>query len=109
MGGKNTFHATQMAVWQRGPAPDFSFNNLVPSKDKSLSVPDAMNNIIEANIRETQCTPVFTAEVQPEWYNEVEHQNYSAQLAHAKDMAFFLKRQNENTQLGWTQHNQLYT
>ena len=61
MDGKNTFHATQMAVWQRGPAPDFNFHDLVPSKHKSLSVPDAMNNIIEANVRETQRTPAFTA------------------------------------------------
>ena len=107
--GKNTFHATQMAAWQRGPAPDLNLHDLVPSKHKSLAVPDAMNTIIEANVRETLRAPVFNAEIHPEWYTEVESENPSAQLARATDMAFFMRRQNQNPRLGWTQHNQFHS
>jgi len=38
LSGKNTFHATQMAAWQRGPAPDFLLSDLTPSKNKKLQV-----------------------------------------------------------------------
>jgi hypothetical protein len=44
--GKNTFHATQVAAWQRGPAPDAQLSQLKPSSNVTLKIPEAMEKLI---------------------------------------------------------------
>ena len=38
--GKGSFHATQVAAWQRGPASGMGMELLRPSKNTTLDVPD---------------------------------------------------------------------
>ena len=45
--GKDTFHATQVATWQRGPPADTSIlKDIRPSQHETLHVPDALNMLI---------------------------------------------------------------
>ena len=46
--GRSTFHATQMAVWQRGPSAGSALDGIRLSKNETVAVPDAMNEIIPA-------------------------------------------------------------
>ena len=43
--GKNTFHATQTAAWQRGPAPDDHLQEIRPSMCETLQVSHSMNTL----------------------------------------------------------------
>ena len=39
--GQNSFHATQYAAWQRGPAPELVLQNIEPTNQSKLDVPAA--------------------------------------------------------------------
>ena len=67
--GKNTFHATQVTAWQRGPPPDDLLKNITPSKLTSLNIPEAMESIIPANIIEGAATPLFQ-DLKKEWFEK---------------------------------------
>ena len=56
--GKQTFHATQLAAWQRGPAPDVIFDDIKPSTKQTLVVPEAMDKLSSANMPATKVKPV---------------------------------------------------
>ena len=58
--GKNAFHATEVAAWQRGPSPDVRLNYLFPSKKGTLVVPEAMEKLLPANIVEGKSSPAFS-------------------------------------------------
>ena len=64
--GKNTFHATQVATWQRGPPSKDIQNCVILSTCETLNVPDAMNNIFHANIPPSM--PSFTDDLQADWF-----------------------------------------
>ena len=62
--GKNSFHATQVAAWQRGPAADMGFKDLTPSKSTTLQVPEVMDELIPAAITEGMIEPRSQQEIQ---------------------------------------------
>ena len=57
--GKNTFHATQVAAWQRGPETAAHLSNLRPSVVTSLDIPDGMQQLDPVNIVEGKSVPLF--------------------------------------------------
>ena len=44
--GKNTFYATQMAVWQRGSPSELHEKDMKPPKTVHLQIPDCMGLIL---------------------------------------------------------------
>ena len=55
--GKNTFHATEVAAWQRGPAPDAQLSQLKPSSNVTLKIAEATENLyqqISTRVKHTQ-------------------------------------------------------
>ena len=105
LNGKNTFHATQVAAWQRGPTQDLNLQNLKPSR-KVLEVPDVMESTLDANVDKVADDPPFK-DIKMEWFRETV--NGAEIKAKATDMAFIMKRQNvEQNQGGrptWTGFN----
>jgi len=85
--GKDTFHATQIACWQRGPEADL-FKDLRPSKAKSLKVPEMTEDVIQAIIVEGVAEPTMTSDTKIDWYDEASIQKPSIKKATATDMAF---------------------
>lgn len=73
LNGKNTFHATQMAVWQRGPAQDILLKDLKPSKNRTLEVPQAMDELASVDIPEGHVDMPFYSDIQKEWFNKTEN------------------------------------
>jgi len=59
MDGKNTFHATQIAAWQRGAERNLTLENLKPSTKHtcSLSVPESLEKIYPVAVKRS--SPVF--------------------------------------------------
>ena len=45
--GKNSFHAMQVADWQRGPEGDMGMKTFTPSKNTSLEAPDVMEQFCQ--------------------------------------------------------------
>ena len=106
--GKNTFHATQLAAWQRGPELDMGLKNMKPSTSKALKVPEIMNEIFPADMPEGKIEPKSTANTKKEWF-ERNTENEEAKKARAMDMAFLINRQDDtDTKKGWTYFNQIY-
>ena len=106
--GKNSFHATQVAGWQRGPEADMGLKDLRPSTKTSLQVPETMEQIPPSEVMTGRVEPRSTAELNIEWYNESSGVNPSACQAMAKEMAFFIKRQDADDKKGWTNFNQTH-
>jgi hypothetical protein len=105
--GKNSFHATQVAAWQRGPEGDMGLRTLQPSnKDSTLKVPDDMDELLPAQIIIGRSEPTNTSDIKHEWFTATS-ENESAVQAVAKHMTFILKRSKEkDSETGWTQFNQ---
>ena len=57
--GQNTFLATQYAAWQRGPESVDLLENIYPTMEATLKVPEEMNMILPAYIREGSAEPAF--------------------------------------------------
>ncbi len=93
--GKNTFHATQVAAWQRGPAPDAQLSQLKPWSNVTLKIPEVMEKLIPASISEGKTYPVFSECVDIAWYTVKADESDIAQQARAIDMSFIVKRQNK--------------
>ncbi|MES9880098.1 MAG: hypothetical protein ABW185_04375 [Sedimenticola sp.] len=106
--GKNTFHATQIAAWQRGPAPDDLLKNIEPSQRSTLSVPEAMEAILPVNILEGTAEPP-PSEVKAEWFNKPDEKAMCAQKAEAKDTAFMIIRHDQQKKPTWTSFNQTHS
>lgn len=104
--GKKSFHATQVAGWQRGPEADMGLNDLHPSKKTSLQVPEIMEQLSPAAVVTGKTEPGSIIQTNKEWYNEELLDNPSACVALAKDMAYFVKRQDADIKTGWTNFNQ---
>ena len=103
--GKNTFHATQMAAWQRGQTTDASLKNLELSTRHTLIVPNGLEELHPVSITRGKCKPVFTAPVDEACFSKSEDNEY-ARRAKATDRAFFLRRQNSEIKPSWTLFNQ---
>lgn len=103
--GKNTFHGTQIAAWQRGPAPDNLLKNLVPSKQSTLTVPKVLETVTPVNIVKNTTEPNL-GEVKAEWFKSPEIEPQCAIDAKAKDLAFMFIRFHEETKSSWTPFNE---
>ena len=104
--GKNSFHATQVAGWQRGPEADMGLQTMKPSTNTSLQVPDIMEELCPAAITEGRADPKGTQGTEREWFSKTD--SPAAVQANAADMAFFITRQDEpGIKTGWTHFNQM--
>ena len=101
---KNTFHATQMAAWQRGPPPEPLLDTLKPSKDCKLTVPEAMDTLMPAQAIEGKLKPVFSKDIDKTWYTD--KNVISAKKANATDLAYQIRRQQADVKASWTAFNQ---
>lgn len=92
--GKNTFHATQVAAWQRGPiggpAIDTVLSDIRPSDKVTLEVPKALETIIPVNFTSGSIEPIMT-KVNADWFKKPSVDVPESQ-AYASDLAFFLVR-----------------
>ena len=104
--GKNTFHATQMAVWQRGQKADAELQNLEPTTRHTLTVPNVLEYLYPVNINPATSEPVFTVPVDKAWFTQSEADSECVKQAQATDMAFILRRQDSDTKPSWTVFNQ---
>ena len=100
--GKNTFHATQVAAWQRGPETAAHLSNLRPSIITSLDIPDGMQQLDPVNIVEGKSVPLFADSVQMEWYTINEDDSEITIEARAKDMTLIIERQSKETCASWS-------
>lgn len=64
--GKNTFHTTQIAAWQREAESNLTLANLKPSTNHSINVPESMEKIYPVAVRRN--SPVFPGAVRKEWF-----------------------------------------
>ena len=103
--GKSTFHATQIAAWQRGAETNSTLEDLKPSSKQSLTVPESMAKIYPVEVKRS--SPVFARAVQKEWFDAVEDGKDSVCTAEAADMAFYMLRHKGVIKSGWTEFNQL--
>ena len=104
--GKNTFHATQIAVWQRGPPEETILDNVKPSDKVTLDIPPVLNKIYEVIPTKETDTPDFSG-VKSEWFKD--RDDLVVTKARATDMAFLYSRHNIETKPSWTSFNQSVT
>ena len=108
--GKNTFHATQMAAWQRGQTPDVILATLEPSTNRTLNVPDAIGELCHAYNIPDRVNPVFAAPVKKAWFDSpAVDVTDSVKRAIVTDIAFFLHRQQLQNKPGWTTFNEKHS
>ena len=107
--GKDTFHATQVTAWQRGPQPDTNaLANLQPCQ-KKLIVPDALTTTIPPDKFVGSPEPRFKNAVQLEWFTGTEETDPHIAIAKGKDLAFLMKRLTENPRPGLSEFNQIHS
>jgi sulfopyruvate decarboxylase TPP-binding subunit len=90
--GKNTFHATQMAAWQRGIGNGLQLDKLLPSSRDILQIPPELDTIVPTNVPEGKSVPLFNENVEIETFNTTEDEEEDARVAAATDMAFQIFR-----------------
>lgn len=105
--GKNTFHATQMAAWQRGPPSGNVLENIEPSKSTKLETPEILDKIFDVNSRLGSAEPQF-GDVDPEWFKEEEGRTTIPNIE-ASDAAFLYSRQSAELRSSWTSYNQAHS
>ena len=93
--GKNAFHATQIAAWQRGAESGkyLTLENLKPSTTHSLGVPESTEKIDSVAVKRS--SPVFPGAVRKEYFDAVDDDKDSVSTAKANDMAFNMLRHKE--------------
>lgn len=91
--GKHTFHATQVAAWQRGPAPDDQLSMVKLSARETLRVPEAINTILPSYIDESTAEPP-RVNIKLEWFTKQECE--PGLKTQAQDFAFILTRQGQD-------------
>lgn len=89
--GKGTFHATQVAAWQRGPPKRNVLEGIKLCNIGTLHIPDAMNDIIPAPNTGTTFGP-YNGVITPDWFTQSTDECPSAKKAHACEMAFLMTR-----------------
>ena len=104
--GQNTFQATQYAAWQRGPISVDPLENVSPTQQVTLNVPEEMNIILLVHIREGSVEPNLNDNVCEQWFEQTLSDCPAAIKAVAKDRAFHMKRQAQNPKPGWTSFNE---
>ena len=104
LNGKQTFHATQVAAWQRGPAPNVMFDQMTPSAKRVVDVPDVMNCLFSINMPAKKPTPIFPSPVQSTC--PADRSVYSFKSAEATDVVFNILRQMSAMKTSWTTFNE---
>lgn len=103
--GKNTFHATQMVVFQRGgKSSDDILNTIRVSKRSSrLEIPEILNFLPENELLEE--VPKFKKPVELDWYDDSDSRD--VKKARTKDFTFIYTRHDKPDvdKIGWTQFN----
>ena len=74
-----------------------------------FKVPDEVNTILPAYIREGTAEPHFKEDVKEEWFKQPIQNCPRAVQAETTDTAFFFKRQNEELKSGWTSFNEKHS
>ena len=87
--GKDTFHATQMVVFQRTQYETTDSCEIPIGKDKSITVPSELNELLDA--------PKSTGRPSPKYDHPVQSQRFDPesgldQEADYKDVSWFLAR-----------------
>ena len=103
--GKDTFHATQVAAWQRvPPSGKETLDNLKPST-KKLAVPDIISSILLPEKPVKLPEPKFERGVELDWFISNAPPAQHKIHARAKDMTFLLERQAEDPKSSWSMYN----
>ena len=67
--GKNTFHATQVAAWQRGPAHNVNLDNVnPPTTHTTLLVPRVMEELCPVTVKTSTDHSIFQRPVDSAWF-----------------------------------------
>ena len=103
--GKGTFHATQVAAWQRGPSESNLLAGIDIFKKETFHIPEAMTDVIPAPNRGITERP-FSGVIAADCFTPSPEKCPSAQNAHATDMAFILSRSSQKPMPSWTLLNQ---
>ena len=106
--GKDTFHATQVAAWQRGPpAKSTVLKDLRPSsKHDTLQIPDILNTLIPSDVFVGSHEPTFNGPVDNKWFCDTAETTDVEISADTKEIAFAMKRKVHTPKQGWTHYNQ---
>ena len=86
--GKSSFHATQIAAWQRDPEADIGMKDLRPSSNTCLNVPEILEQLSPAVAVTGRLEPGATEGIKKEWYNKSNDDSAPAAQAIDKDMTF---------------------
>jgi hypothetical protein len=108
--GKNTFHATQMAAYQR--SDNRNQDPLIAieiSAAETLKVPDILQDVAPVGIIEGKTKPVFQKPVTNDLFESDNNESEVQRKAEATDQAFFVHRQERAQKPGWTSFNQNYS
>lgn len=91
--GKNTFHATQMAVWQRGTSTEDDDGLLLIGKDKTLRNPlvEEMHSVLPVHVPKQRTEPTFQAET-PQYENIFHEIEDTVSDSRSKDLAWLISR-----------------
>ena len=103
--GKGTFHATQVAAWQRGPSESNLLAGIYIFKKETFHIPETMPDIIPAPNKGITERP-FSGMIAAGCFTPSPEKCPSAQNAHATDMAFILSRSSQKPMPSWTLLNQ---
>lgn len=104
--GKNSFHGTQMVVFQRGAkSSDHVLSSLRLKQKVSLQVPAVMTKIFEPEIK-PRSEPVLISAAKLEWYAS-DPKAESVKIAESKDLSFIMSRESMDSEkrIGWTEYN----
>lgn len=101
--GKNTFHATQIAAWQRGQESVSLLGSLKASKQRTLDVPKSIDRIEQTEVKTSN--PVFLKAIKTTWFESADCDKEEC-FAQATDLAFNILRYSGIIKSGWTGFNQ---
>ena len=105
--GIGTFHATQVAAWQRGPPKGNLLSGVeIHGKSNPLNIPREMNDVIPPTRKGVTDRP-FDGAFSTDTSLKQPEECHTAVDASAKDMAFFLCRSTQKPVPTWTWYNKM--
>ena len=105
--GKNTFHATQMAAYQRGDNRNQdALAEIEKPTAEILKVPEILQDIVPMRMIEGKAKPVFQKPVTINCFRNDHNKSEPQRKAEVLDQAFFVYRQELLQKPGWTSFNQ---
>ena len=102
--GKGTFHATQVAAWQRGPPKEDILNGVkIRTSPSTLIIPEGINELTPPIAKGVMQRP-YSGPLPAEVFHEADGE--CTRNAVAKDMCWLLTRSNFDLQPSWTKFNE---